>query len=988
MLRRMTAVLLCTMMIMTSFAGISVYAATDDIIYVDVDAGGTEDGSSWADAFTSLQDALNSATAGDEIWVAEGTYTASDSDRDISFQMVDEVDVYGGFAGDETSRDERDWSNNVTVLSGEIGDLSTLEDNTKNIVIAADSILDGFTIRHGYSITTPGSNSDVQSQVEQIEGQPQQGGQQQGQPTQGGQQQGQLPQGGQPQGQPPQGGKMQGQLPQVGQPQGQLPQSGQTQGQLPQGGQQQGQLPQVGQPQGQLPQGGQTQGQLPQSGQVQGQLPQGGQTQGQPPQGGQTQDQPPQGQGSSQPMGNGNPMQGGAGSTDASVGHLTPESIMSGDASTTDNGAAIVIWAKSPEIYNCVIEENAASKGGAVYIVSTRDLESQPLFVNCAFNSNYAVGRGGAISMDLMGDAVFIDCVFTDNVCDGKGGAIYNDFSCSPLLENCLFDGNEAESGGAMANDGTSNPVISMSTFYGNEAYESGPALYQGSGTYNDPIVMNSIIWGNICEADSVSIYSWNESNPKIEYSIVEGGYDGEGVIDEDPEFIDPENDDFSLSDSSPGLNASQNEERIGFDADHLSNRTDQELIELIDALYMVEENQAPAVMDLSNPMLADDTSHVGDIIYVTTDGDGDGSSWDNALGSLQDAIDIGNAAFVQSGNTVDIFVEEGVYYTGTERSDSFILRSGLNLYGSFEGTETSLEERTDITMDSTLSGDVGVENDFTDNSYHVVIGADNVLLDGFTIYGGYADGLDGEVYDQKGGGLLNYHAGNRVIPGYTPTLGFDMQISNCTFAVNYAIEGGASYTYHGGNTEFYNCLFTDNTALYGGAVVDRAGVNSNYDQCTFEDNYAIYKGGAVFVDYGSMATFENCDFSENTSGGAGGAIYIVDRASQAIENETDIQLIDSTWTLTTDIYSSVLVVESMFDSNMAGAGGGAVYVYDGSNLKVESSEFVDNATVGEGDDVCLIYNSTLYVKSSSEPSVYENISYYSDESSEVFVEE
>ena len=44
------------------------------IIYVDVDAKGANDGSSWADAYNYLQDALMMAPAGIEIRIAEGTY--------------------------------------------------------------------------------------------------------------------------------------------------------------------------------------------------------------------------------------------------------------------------------------------------------------------------------------------------------------------------------------------------------------------------------------------------------------------------------------------------------------------------------------------------------------------------------------------------------------------------------------------------------------------------------------------------------------------------------------------------------------------------------------------------------------------------------------------------------------------------------------------------------------------------------------------------
>mgnify|MGYP001007970404 FL=1 len=83
--------------------------------------GGSNTGVSWANAFTSLQSALN-PTCGivDEIWVAHGVYTPGITYSD-TFKVKPNVGLYGGFAGTETTRDERDWVANVTVLSGDIG---------------------------------------------------------------------------------------------------------------------------------------------------------------------------------------------------------------------------------------------------------------------------------------------------------------------------------------------------------------------------------------------------------------------------------------------------------------------------------------------------------------------------------------------------------------------------------------------------------------------------------------------------------------------------------------------------------------------------------------------------------------------------------------------------------------------------------------------------------------------------------------------------
>ena len=117
----------------------------------------------WADAFTTLQPALNAAGSGDQIWVAEGTYKPTvehggSGDRYRSFQMKNGVAIYGGFdptLGYDTW-EERDWVNRVAILSGDIGIAGDSSDNSYHVFYHRDitnldstAILDGFTITRG-----------------------------------------------------------------------------------------------------------------------------------------------------------------------------------------------------------------------------------------------------------------------------------------------------------------------------------------------------------------------------------------------------------------------------------------------------------------------------------------------------------------------------------------------------------------------------------------------------------------------------------------------------------------------------------------------------------------------------------------------------------------------------------------------------------------------------------------------------------------------
>jgi len=124
------------------------------ILYVNAAATGG-DGSSWTNAWTSLQPALAAAISADEIWVASGTYKPTDTtNRGFSFALKNGVGVYGGFLGIETSRSQRDPAINVTTLSGDIGTPGSSADNSYHVVTAdstvtGSAVLDGFTIVGG-----------------------------------------------------------------------------------------------------------------------------------------------------------------------------------------------------------------------------------------------------------------------------------------------------------------------------------------------------------------------------------------------------------------------------------------------------------------------------------------------------------------------------------------------------------------------------------------------------------------------------------------------------------------------------------------------------------------------------------------------------------------------------------------------------------------------------------------------------------------------
>jgi len=137
---------------------------SDNKIYVNDNATGANNGLDWANAFRDLQDALALAATCpniDQIWVAQGQYrTTTTTTRDISFQLLDNVAIYGGFDATESLLSERaDTTGATTYLTGEIGQLSSNFDNTNTILDATDiqgAVVDGFTVQESYGTTTLG----------------------------------------------------------------------------------------------------------------------------------------------------------------------------------------------------------------------------------------------------------------------------------------------------------------------------------------------------------------------------------------------------------------------------------------------------------------------------------------------------------------------------------------------------------------------------------------------------------------------------------------------------------------------------------------------------------------------------------------------------------------------------------------------------------------------------------------------------------------
>lgn len=270
-------------------------------------------------------------------------------------------------------------------------------------------------------------------------------------------------------------------------------------------------------------------------------------------------------------------------------------------------------------------------------------------------------------------------------------------------------------------------------------------------------------------------------------------------------------------------------------------------------------------------------------ILFVKQNSQGNGSSWANALGSVQQALKV-----AKKGDAV--WVAQGEYFTtsGTNRNLYFKIKDGVKLYGGFAGTESSLTQRNVNANRTILSGEIGTPS-LEDNAYTVVY-TENVgqatVIDGFIITGGTANvEQEGEshVMESCGAGWYNLANGKNSSP----------TIRNCKFIDNKAREGAGIYnlalngecspviekthfiqntaTLNGGAIynsargaqsktapKLKNVVFEYNIATYGGGIMNKAHngqVAPLVSHCRFISNKAHFRGAGVYNDFKGTGT-------------------------------------------------------------------------------------------------------------------------------------
>jgi hypothetical protein len=605
------------------------------------------------------------------------------------------------------------------------------------------------------------------------------------------------------------------------------------------------------------------------------------------------------------------------------------------------NGGGIYNGSGHLTIHNCTFIANyAESDGGAVYN------SGSPILKGCSFQINAAGYDGGAVYNEgAQTRPVLIDCLFKDNRAGRWGGGIHNALDASPKVVNCLFTGNRAWKGGGFSHGNGGYYELTNCTFAGNVA-EIGNAIAfdEKSSCGMVAQVVNCIL-----RDGGQEIVTGEHCCIEVTHSNIEGGWPGEGNIEDEPIFVDPAGDDYRLARTSPCINAG--------DTSALP--------------------QSVTTDFCGNPRILDGVVDMGAYecqgprtIYVDADavGANDGSSWADAFNHLQDALGAsayGDQIRVAQGTYKP---DRGVGLTAGDRQASFELKDGVMLRGGYAGFDESEPDARDIALYETiLSGDLQGndtvvcdpcelfdEPSRADNSYHVVTSSKvsaTAVLDGLVISGGNADGSTPLSFNSDGGGMLNFQGdctlvnitfrhncaeGEYAWGGGMYSSG-DPNLLNCRFIGNVAYgteagSGGGMYSY--GKLTMVGCLFEDNIARAGGGLC--AGVLPILTGCVFRSNSAMILGpdtsgvesggGGMYAGYcRGRPMLKECVFVDN-SGQMGGAL-------RTYENEMIIQnclfarneAIGNGGGILSDTFPcSVELLNCTFGHNSAGGLGGA----------------------------------------------------------------
>lgn len=455
----------------------------------------------------------------------------------------------------------------------------------------------------------------------------------------------------------------------------------------------------------------------------------------------------------------------------------------------------------SPTLTNLVIKGNTSyyvgsstSYGGGIACW----VQSSPIISNVIIKGNSAkIGAG--VFVQAYSHPVITNTLITDNhvSAGGTGGGIALDnVDVSAILNNVTIAGNTGGVADAIAINNTNTMDIKNSIVFGS-------ILTVGSGTYT---AQHSFIEGNSSTAN--------------------GNIDATGITVNDI-FTNPAAGDYSLRGAAFVVNKGNNTLFTGLSAatkDLAGNaRLNGTNIDLGAYEFFIQPG-------------------ANSIAYVkpAATGLGNGSSWADATGLLQLAID--------GTNVQKVYVATGNYPVGNH---SFIMKNNVEIYGGFNPANNTTDWNT-RTLPNKGLGDGSVLDG--QNVRPVIWNYNNglnttAILDGFTLTNGTGS---------NGGAMYNYNTApafnNLVIRNNSATRGGGIYNQTASITLNNAVikdntvsnDGGGMYNVTNSSPVMTNVAFTGNTANNGGGMFSVTNSSPVVTNALFANNTAVNTGGAI----------------------------------------------------------------------------------------------------------------------------------------------
>ncbi len=601
------------------------------------------------------------------------------------------------------------------------------------------------------------------------------------------------------------------------------------------------------------------------------------------------------------------------------------------------------------------------------------NLNQQPTVVD-----GITIARGHADGANESGGGIYVTgngvnyeirrCFFIENYA-AEGGALYvNNDVQGGIVDRCGFFNNAAGARGMLSNSGGAISLRGAGTVVNTAVFnnENGGILLSGNNArvINSTVVrntgagidgnsstqvLNTVVWGNSLlsmTAASRPVFShsaYPEANP--------GGTDGNGNV-----YLAARNNEAQGPHfSSPSI-------KTGFDTDYqildqlypLWTWEPMEATPLVDAgddgAYTVADfgsldlggnaRQAGKSIDIGafeyQPMAE------GRIRYVRPGGTGSGTSWNDAAGNIQAMIDdladnnpqqLPGEVWVAAGE----YEPQSYVISGMNYSASFRMRSGISVYGGFEGNEDSKIDRAKGSMPWQFKNTTVLSGAYYDHA--------NLA---------YADGRWTLTSD------------SRHVVWFAPMQG-EQPFGQLTVLDGVTIRGG----YAQGNTGLADFM----TDCGAGVYID--GENARLQNCIVKENYATGNGGGVWLKDGRVQTSL---IYNNNADAAGGAVYVSGRglvhrsmlANNTARNGAAAYLDNAT--AATGSHPEYLILSTCVVTNNTARGNGAVYCARGgvllqntiaNNNCVTATDLTDpNASQTGGiyiDGYALVANSVVW---------------------------